>query len=79
MREKRGVPLGTSGVHADLELPAVVLTAVQRVDRVLGVALVEVPASQDRIYNQHYHREETLISISGVKSGTSEEEKSGFR
>jgi len=37
------LPLRTSGVHADLELPAVVLTAVQRVDRVLGVALVEVP------------------------------------
>ena len=43
MREKRGVPLGTSGVHADLELPAVVLTAVQRVNGVLGVALLVVP------------------------------------
>jgi len=37
------IPLGTSGVHADLELPAVVLTAVQRVNRVLGVALLVVP------------------------------------
>jgi len=37
------LPLGTAGVHADLELPAVVLSAVQRVDRVLGIALVEEP------------------------------------
>ena len=45
MREKRGVPLWTAGVHADLELPAVVLTAVQRVNGVLGVALLVVPGA----------------------------------
>jgi len=37
------IPLGTPGIHADLELPAIVLTPVQGVHRVLRVPLVEVP------------------------------------
>jgi len=37
------IPLGTSGVHADLELPAVVLPPIESVHRILGVPLVMVP------------------------------------
>jgi len=37
------IPLGTAGIHADLELPAIVLTPVEGVHRVLRVPLVEVP------------------------------------
>jgi len=37
------IPLGASGIHADLQLPAVVLPTVEGVHRILGIPLVVVP------------------------------------
>ena len=56
------LPLGTSGIQSNPQLASIIGSSVKRVNCVLGIALVKVPAaSRDRIKIQHRQRNEGFM------------------